>query len=76
VRRGCVRATLSVGRDALASQKELFTIISFNDASFPIHIEVKLSAPPAVGQPSVVSFHLSPAGAVLIAAVISSPTGS
>jgi hypothetical protein len=36
----------------------LFTIISFNDEIFPIHIEVKLAAPPAVRQPSVVSFHL------------------
>jgi hypothetical protein len=33
------------GRDALASQKELFTIFSFNDAFFPIHIEVKLGRP-------------------------------
>jgi hypothetical protein len=33
------------GRDALASQKELFTIFSFNDAFFPIHIDVKLGRP-------------------------------
>jgi hypothetical protein len=38
-------SNLAGGRDALASQKELFTIFSFNDAFFPIHIEVKLGRP-------------------------------